>query len=75
MRGIMLVDLTPDNLQLSKYPMFIELPNFLWTLLSNRAEAQKCDFGEVLQAVFMAGIKQQVTVLEIQNIIKPKETN
>ena len=61
--GIMAFEMTEENFELATFPMEIQLPKFLWLVLAARAKAQKCDLGEVFQAVFLAGIERDVSVV------------
>ena len=62
--GHMTFEMTEENFELT-FPMEIRLPKFLWLVLAARAKAKNCDLGEIFQAVFMAGIERDVSVVGV----------
>jgi len=64
-KGHMTFEMTEENFELVTFPMEIQLPKFLWLVLAARAKAKNCDLGEIFQAVFMAGIERDVSVVGV----------
>ena len=71
--GKMAFEITEENFELATFPMTIQLPKFLWLLLAARAKAQKCDLGEIFQAVFQAGLERDISVVGVG--VNPADIN
>ena len=76
-KGHMAFEMTEENFELVTFPMEIRLPKFLWLVLAARAKAKNCDLGEIFQAVFMAGIERDVSVVGVSKnpLADPPEQN